>query len=83
VCRLSDGGLALIAPIRHREDLTASINALGPGRAIIAPKLMHHLYLGEWMQAYPDAQSQHWVPDSHTQLSHRVSDHQLLAGLTP
>jgi hypothetical protein len=57
VCRLSDGGLVVIAPIRGSEDLTASIDALGPVRAIITPNLMHHLYVGEWMEAYPDAMS--------------------------
>jgi hypothetical protein len=57
VCRLSAGGLALIAPIRGSEDLRASIDALGPVRAIIAPNLMHHLYVGDWMEAYPDALS--------------------------
>jgi len=57
VCRLSDGGLALISPVRGSEDLTASIDALGPVRAIIAPNLLHHLYVGEWMKAYPDALS--------------------------
>jgi len=55
VCRLSDGGLLLIAPVRATEDLTAAVGALGPVRAIVAPNLMHHLYLGEWMAAYPDA----------------------------
>ncbi len=57
VCRLSDGGLALISPVPGSKDLTASIDALGPVRAIIAPNLLHHLYVGEWMEAYPDALS--------------------------
>jgi hypothetical protein len=57
VCRMSDGGLALIAPVGCSEALMASIDALGPVRAIIAPNLMHHLYMGEWMEAYPDALS--------------------------
>ena len=57
VCRLSDGGLALVAPVRSSEALTATIDALGPVRAIIAPNLMHHLYVGDWMEAYPDALS--------------------------
>ena len=57
ICRLSDGGLALIAPVRRCEDLAASIDALGPVQVIIAPNLMHHLYVGAWMDAYPDALS--------------------------
>lgn len=57
VCRLSDGGLALISPVPASQDLVGSIDALGPVRAIIAPNLLHHLYVGEWMEAYPDALS--------------------------
>jgi hypothetical protein len=57
VCALSDGGLALIAPVRATEELKASVDALGPVRAIIAPNLMHHLYVGEWMEAFPEASS--------------------------
>ena len=57
VCRLSDGGLALIAPVPGREDLTASIDALGPVRASVSPTLLHHLYGGDGMEAYPDALS--------------------------
>jgi len=57
VCRLSDGGLALVSPVRSSEELRASIDALGPVRAIIAPNLLHHLHLGGWMEAYPDALS--------------------------
>ena len=57
VCRLSDGGLALISPVEVREHLVAAMDALGPVRVIIAPNLGHHRYMGEWMEAYPDAQS--------------------------
>ena len=47
----------MIAPVRSSEDLTAAVGALGPVRAIIAPNLMHHLFVGDWMAAYPDALS--------------------------
>ena len=57
VCRLSDGGLALISPVRSSADLRRSIDSLGPVRAIIAPNLLHHLYAGEWIEAYPEALS--------------------------
>jgi hypothetical protein len=57
VCRLSDGGLVLVAPVAAHDDLRASVDALGPVRALVAPNLMHHLYVGEWMAAYPDALS--------------------------
>lgn len=57
VCRLSDGGLALIAPVPATAALRAAIDALGPVRVIVAPNLLHHLYVGDWMAAYPDAAS--------------------------
>jgi hypothetical protein len=57
ICRLSDGGLALISPVGVSEELKASIDALGPVRVVVAPNLLHHLYVGEWMAAYLDAQS--------------------------
>jgi len=57
ICRLTGGGLALIAPVAAGDDLTAAVDTLGPVRAIVAPNLMHHLYVGEWMEAYPGALS--------------------------
>jgi len=57
ICQLSDGGVALISPVRASEDLRASIDAIGPVRAIISPNLMHHLHMGDWMESYPDAPS--------------------------
>ena len=57
VCRLLDGGLALIAPVHSDDNLINAIAALGPVRAIIAPNLMHHLYVGKWMEAFPEARS--------------------------
>jgi len=57
VCRLSDGGLALIAPVPATDELRGAVDAVGPVRVIVAPNLLHHLYVGDWMAAYPDAAS--------------------------
>ncbi len=57
VCQLADGGLILIGPVPHSDALAASVDALGPVRGVIAPNLLHHLYVGEWMEAYPKARS--------------------------
>jgi hypothetical protein len=57
VCKLADGGIVLIGPVSHSEALAASVDAVGPVRAIIAPNLLHHLYVGEWMAAYSGARS--------------------------
>ena len=57
LCRLSDGGLALISPIPATDEIRAAVDALGPVRVIVAPNLLHHLYVGDWIDAYPEALS--------------------------
>ena len=46
VCRLSDGGLALISPVSFSETRKAAIDAVGPVRMVISPNLLHHLFVG-------------------------------------
>lgn len=55
--RLGDGGLVLISPVPYVEALGQAVTALGPVRGIVAPNALHHLYVGEWMRAYPEALS--------------------------
>src|SRR6185295_5051553 len=55
VVRLADGGLFVHSPVPLSGDTRAAVDALGPVRAVVAPSLFHHLYVGEWIQAYPDA----------------------------
>ncbi len=57
LCRLSGGALALISPVPLDDIIRASVENLGDVRLIIAPNLLHHLYLDAWMEAYPEAQS--------------------------
>jgi hypothetical protein len=52
---LADGGVALISPIPIDDALASRIAALGPVRYLIAPNLLHHLYLGAASARYPDA----------------------------
>jgi len=35
--------------------IPGDVDAVGPVHAVVASSLYHHLYVGEWMQAYPDA----------------------------
>mgnify|MGYP000406607533 CR=1 FL=1 len=42
VVRLSDGGLALIAPIEIDDALSVDLAELGPVNVIIAPNAFHH-----------------------------------------
>ncbi len=54
VCRVADG-LVLIGPLEAGEALRAAVDRLGTVRALVAPNLLHHLWLGDWATAYPDA----------------------------
>lgn len=53
--RLADGGLFLHSPVSLDAHTRESLAALGPVRHVIAPNKMHHLYVSEYRNAYPDA----------------------------
>jgi hypothetical protein len=53
--RLRDGGLLVHSPIAMTTSLKAEVDAIGPVRHIVAPNRYHHLYAGEWKDAYPGA----------------------------
>jgi hypothetical protein len=55
VVRLSNGGLFLWSPIALSPELKAAVDALGPVRFLISPNKLHHLALGAWKAAYPEA----------------------------
>ena len=55
IVRLADGGLFVHSPIELDDETKREVDARGPVRAIVAPSRMHHLYVGEWMSAYPKA----------------------------
>ena len=52
---LPDGGVALVSPIPIDDGLAAELAALGEVRFLIAPNLLHHLYLGDAIRRYPAA----------------------------
>lgn len=55
VIRLADGGLFLWSPVEAAAALVEAVDALGPVRHIVAPNSLHHLHLGGWKAACPDA----------------------------
>ena len=55
VVRLADGGLFVHSPVALDPATREAVDTLGPVRAVVAPSLFHHLYVGEWMRAYPGA----------------------------
>jgi hypothetical protein len=57
VVRLSRGGLFVHSPVALTHETKQTVDGLGPVHAIVAPSRMHHLYVGEWMAAYPAART--------------------------
>jgi hypothetical protein len=55
VVRLRDGSLVLHSPVRADDETRTAVEALGPVRALIAPNLHHHFFVGGWTRAYPEA----------------------------
>jgi len=53
--RLSDGGLWLCSPIELTDELADAVQALGPVQHLVSPNKIHHLFLGQWAQAWPEA----------------------------
>lgn len=56
VVRLADGGLFVHSPVRLDDETRRDLDTLGPVRAVVAPNKYHHLYVGDYFLAYPDAQ---------------------------
>ena len=55
VVRLSSGELWVHSPIRLSEEIIEQIEHIGHVKFLIAPNHLHHLFLPEWMEAYPGA----------------------------
>ncbi|ENM8379942.1 DUF4336 domain-containing protein [Vibrio alginolyticus] len=56
IVRLSDGGLWIHSPIKLSNSIREQINNLGQVKYLIAPNHLHHLFLSEWVFAYPSAE---------------------------
>lgn len=54
VC-LADGGLFIHSPVSLDAGTREAVDALGPVKAVVAPSRFHHLFVVEWMKAYPEA----------------------------
>lgn len=55
VIRLSDGSLFVWSPVALSDGLKGEVDSLGPVRYLVSPNFLHHLFLGEWKSAYPNA----------------------------
>ncbi len=55
VIRLNDDSLFILSPIQFTPDIRADIDQLGVVKYVVSPNHLHHLYMGDWSRAYPDA----------------------------
>jgi hypothetical protein len=53
VVRLPGGRLLLHSPIARSPELAAEVERLGTPALVVAPNKLHHLYVQEWLAAYP------------------------------
>jgi hypothetical protein len=56
VARGPDGSVALHSPGPLTEEDAAQIRAFGPVRSLLAPNLLHHLFLADARRLFPEAQ---------------------------
>lgn len=56
VVRLTNGELWVHSPIQLSALLVEQIESLGCVKYLIAPNHLHHLFLSEWVAAYPSAE---------------------------
>jgi hypothetical protein len=55
VVRLANGDLWIWSPISLTPELEDAIEEIGPVRHIVSPNKIHHLFLSEWVDRWPDA----------------------------
>lgn len=55
VVRLQDERLWIHSPVGLTQHLSKAIGALGRVVAVVAPNKYHHLFLRDWIAAYPEA----------------------------
>lgn len=53
--RLQNGDVWIWSPVAMTEGIEKDVRALGPVRYIVSPNKIHHLFLAEWAQHFPDA----------------------------
>ncbi|MBW2231355.1 MAG: DUF4336 domain-containing protein [Deltaproteobacteria bacterium] len=53
--RLSDGGVWVWSPIALTPELESAVDSIGPLRHIVSPNKIHHLFLKDWAQRWPEA----------------------------
>ncbi|WP_296616493.1 DUF4336 domain-containing protein [Sphingomonas sp.] len=55
VARLSDGTAWIWSPIELTAELADAVQAVGPVCHIVSPNKLHHLFLKQWVERWPEA----------------------------
>ncbi len=55
VVRLSTGAVWVWSPIALTNELAGAVETIGPVGCIVSPNKLHHLFLPEWKDRWPDA----------------------------
>jgi hypothetical protein len=55
VARLLDGSVWVWSPVALTAALAHAVDEIGPVRHIVSPNKIHHLFLKEWAERWPDA----------------------------
>jgi len=55
LARLSNGAVWVWSPVALTEELVDEVRAIGPVRHIVSPNKLHHLFLEQWAERWPDA----------------------------
>lgn len=53
--RLSNGNVWVWSPVALTDHLSDSVNSIGPVSHIVSPNKLHHLFLAEWSDRWPEA----------------------------
>ena len=56
VVKLNSGDLFLYSPIKLDAELKKALDALGPVKFILAPNRMHHMFIADYTDQYPQAE---------------------------
>ncbi|KAF1939672.1 hypothetical protein EJ02DRAFT_253520 [Clathrospora elynae] len=56
IVRLESGALAVFSPVALTDDVKRKVSELGEVKYIAALDVEHHIFLGPWHEAYPNAQ---------------------------
>jgi len=55
VVKLTDGSAWVWSPVALTDELAQAVNDVGPVRHIVSPNKIHHLFLAEWAERWPQA----------------------------